>query len=152
MRGEVTIEVLTDRPDDRFYEGAEFQTDPASRGPLKIETIRVHNGILLLSFVGLIDRNAVEALRNTYLMSEIDVAKEQGEDEFHISQILGCMALDLEGKEIGEVIDVLALPAQDTLVIDHNGEEVLIPFVKRHVPEIDIAGRKITIVSVEGLL
>ena len=152
MRGEVTIEVLTDRPEERFVLGGELITDPKDRGPLRIETIREHNGVLLLSFAGRGDRNSVESLRNTYLMADIDIAAGHDEDEFHISQILGCTAFNVEGEEMGEVIDVLALPAQDTLVIERNGEEFLVPFVKHHVPDIDISARKITISNLVGLI
>jgi 16S rRNA processing protein RimM len=152
VRGEVTVEVLTDRPDDRFFEGAQFTTEPVERGPLRIESLRVHNGILLLSFAGRTDRNAVESLRNTYLMAEVDVSLDQGEDEFHIAQILGCKAITHDGQEIGEVVDVLALPAQDTLVINHQGREVLVPFVKHHVPELDLVNRKIFLSNLDGLI
>ena len=56
--GEATIEVRTDEPDRRFAIGATVQTD--SHGDLKIISGRVHNGILLLGFEGITDRNGVE--------------------------------------------------------------------------------------------
>ena len=72
-------------------------------------------------------------------------------DNFHITQIVGCAAFDSAGNLIGTIVDVLALPAQDTLVIDRNGKELLVPFVKAHVPQIDLAERRITIVNFEEL-
>jgi predicted RNA-binding protein YlqC (UPF0109 family) len=56
--GEATIEVRTDEPDRRFAIGATVQTD--THGDLKIISGRVHNGILLLGFDGITDRNGIE--------------------------------------------------------------------------------------------
>ena len=56
--GEATIEVRTDDAASRFALGAALETD--SNGTLVVDSVRVHNGILLLSFAGCTDRNAVE--------------------------------------------------------------------------------------------
>lgn len=152
VRGEVTVEVRTDFPEERFQVGSELQTEPKERGPLKIETARWNNGTLLLSFAGKIDRSAVEPLRNTELLAEVDTAEELGDDEFHITQILGCNVFIEGGELVGEIIDVLALPGADTLVILQAGREILVPFVKHHVPKIDIPNKRIELANIEGLL
>ena len=59
--GEATIEVRTDEPDRRFAIGALVQTD--SNGELKVISGRVHNGILLLGFEGITDRNSLDRHR-----------------------------------------------------------------------------------------
>jgi 16S rRNA processing protein RimM len=56
--GEATIEVRTDEPDRRFAIGAIVQTD--THGELTITSGRVHNGVLLLGFNGISDRNGIE--------------------------------------------------------------------------------------------
>lgn len=60
VRGEVTIEVRTDKPEERFFVGGVLETEPANLGPLRIATIRNHNGTLLLSFEGKGDRGKAE--------------------------------------------------------------------------------------------
>lgn len=153
VRGEATIEVRTDSPESRFYIGAELQTDPADKGPLVIRDVKDHSGTLLLSFNGVSDRTAVEKLRNVLLLAEVDPKESNiSDDDFHISQIIDCSVIDEGGKKWGVVVDVLRLPAQDTLVIDCNGKEVLVPFVRAFVPEVDITKKVLTIVNVEGLL
>ena len=72
VRGEVTVEVRTDEPELRLGPGAVLATDPASAGPLTIETGRVHSGRLLLRFAGVHDRTGAEALRNTLLIADVD--------------------------------------------------------------------------------
>lgn len=152
VRGEATIEVRTDDPDARFPVGASLQTDPASHGPLTITSGRVHNGILLLGFAGISDRTAVEKLRNTLLLSDVDIDAETSDDLYHVVQIKGCHVFLEDGREVGVVSDVLELPAQDTLVIETSGGEKLVPFVNEIVPLIDIKNKKIVIAPPEGLL
>lgn len=152
VRGEVTVEVRTDDPGSRFEPGTVLITDPSSRGPLKIETVREHNGRLLLCFEGKGDRNSAEALRNTWLLAEVEIATDHANGEFHITEIVGSKVFTETGQELGEVIDVLSLPSQDTLVVKNNESEVLIPFVKHHVPEVDIVSRRIVVANIAGLL
>lgn len=151
VRGEVTVEVRTDDPGARFEPGAILLTDPSSLGPLKIETVREHNGRLLLCFEGKADRNSAEALRNTWLLADVEIDADHSIGEFHITEIVGLKVFTETGAELGEVIDVLSLPSQDTLVIKSNEGEVLIPFVKHHVPEVDISSRRIVVANIEGL-
>ena len=157
VRGEVTIEVRTDHPEERFKEGALLETEPSHLGPLKIVSVKNHNGTLLLSFEGREDRNKAEELRNVLLLADVKVDESAlEEDEFHATAILGCSAFLEDGRKLGEVIDILQLPSQDTLVIkrltEDGGEEVLIPFVKKHVPEIDLKLKRLTVKDVEGLI
>jgi 16S rRNA processing protein RimM len=153
VRGEATVEIRTDNPDARFYIGAKLTTDPKEKGPLVIKDLKVHSGTLLLSFEGVEDRTAVERLRNVLLLAEVDPKESNvSEDDFHISQIIDCKVIDESGKAWGVVVDVLQLPAQDTLVIKVDGREVLVPFVKAYVPKVDIDNKLLTIVNTAGLL
>ena len=53
---------------------------------------------------------------------------------------------------LGQVTDVLHLPAQDLLVIEANGGEHLVPFVGELVPEVDLDQGTLTIAEPGGLL
>ena len=153
VRGEVTVEVRTDDPASRFHVGALLQTEPAKFGPLKIVSARDNNGTLLLAFEGRESRNAIEELRNVLLLADVSImVPDTDSNEFHATQIIGCQVFNEDGKELGVVVDVLQLPAQDTLVVDYNGRELLIPFVTKHVPKVDIAKKLITASNLEGLL
>jgi len=142
--GEATIEVRTDEPERRFAIGAEVLTED---GALTVPSARVHNGILLLGFKGINDRNAIEKLRNTLLYAEVDI-NESGEDEddYHVQQLIGLRAELEDGSEYGVVTDVLNLPAQDCLAIKTKSGEVLIPFVHQLVPVVDLANKKVVVI------
>jgi 16S rRNA processing protein RimM len=143
--GEATIEVRTDEPDRRFAVGSTVSTD--SHGELKINSGRVHNGILLLGFDGFNDRNAIEKLRNTLLYADVDINEASDvADEYHVLQLIGCQVILEDGEVFGEVTDVINLPGQDLLAIATNGGEQLIPFVHQLVPAVDIKNKKITVI------
>jgi 16S rRNA processing protein RimM len=146
--GEATIEVRTDEAEDRFAIGAILETD--NHGNLIVASARVHNGILLLGFEGIEDRNAIEALRNELLYADVDIqAPGIDEDDYHVLQLIGCTAYLVDGDEFGIVTDVLNLPGQDVLVIKNTEGEVLIPFVHQLVPVVDIKAKRMTVIPPE---
>jgi 16S rRNA processing protein RimM len=143
--GEATIEVRTDEAEDRFAMGAVLETD--SHGELTVVSARVHNGILLLGFQGIEDRNSIETLRNELLYAEVDIqAPGIDEDDYHVLQLVGCTAYLVDGDEFGTVTDVLNLPGQDVLAIKSADGEVLIPFVRQLVPVVDIKAKRMTVI------
>jgi 16S rRNA processing protein RimM len=151
--GEATIEIRTDLPDERFVPGARFDTDPTTSGPLTIESVRNHNGILLLKFVEITDRTALEKVRDTLLLADVDVTDEgRYEDEYHVQQLIGCNIVLESGESIGELTDILNLPGQDVLAIKGQSGEILIPFIEEFVPTVDLENRRITVVPPPGLL
>jgi 16S rRNA processing protein RimM len=143
--GEATIEVRTDEAENRFAIGAVLETD--NHGELTVVSARVHNGILLLGFQGIEDRNSIEALRNELLYAEVDIAAPGiDEDDYHVLQLVGCTAYLVDGDEFGVVTDVLNLPGQDVLAIQSADGEVLIPFVRQLVPVVDIKAKRMTVI------
>jgi 16S rRNA processing protein RimM len=143
--GEATIEVRTDEAEDRFAIGAVLETD--NHGELTVVSARVHNGILLLGFQGIEDRNSIETLRNELLYTEVDIqAPGIDEDDYHVLQLVGCTAYLVDGDEFGTVTDVLNLPGQDVLAIKSADGEVLIPFVRQLVPVVDIKAKRMTVI------
>ena len=155
IKGEVTVEVRTDDPAARFAAGSVLLTDPAERGPLTVEAARDHSGKLVVAFAGVPDRNAAEQLRGTMLVVDAaDLPMPDDEDEFHDHVLRGMAAVLAGGAPLGEVVDVLHLPHGDVLVVRRadNGAEVLVPFVRAMVPEVDVAARRLVVDPPEGLL
>ncbi|MQS14186.1 ribosome maturation factor RimM [Streptomyces kaniharaensis] len=154
IRGDVSVEVRTDEPELRLGPGAVLLTDPASTGPLTVESGRVHSGRLLLRFAGVKDRNAAEALRGTLLISEVD-PDERPEDpeEYYDHQLIGLDVVLLDGTLVGELTEVVHLPYQDLLTVKKSdGTEVLVPFVSQIVPTIDLENQRAVITPPAGLI
>lgn len=152
LRGEVTVQVLTGDPDEHFAPGATFATEPATSGPLVLRSARDNNGILLLGFEQIEDRNSAEALRGTKLLAQ--ALADTGEEEtWYERDLVGLRAVTAQGADIGEVTGLQSRPAQDLLVLRlSGGREVLVPFVTAIVPEVDVAGGRVVVDPPAGLL
>ncbi len=160
IKGEVTVEVRTDDPDDRFSPGRVLRTEPAERGPLTVESSRMQGRYLIVLFAGPTDRDDAEQLRDTMLLlSTADLPPLSEQDEYYDTQLVGLAAQLEDGTELGSVVDVLHLPGGDVLAVERStggavakGQELLIPFVKQIVPTVDLTGGIVVVVPPEGLL
>jgi 16S rRNA processing protein RimM len=152
--GEVSVAVLTDSPDLRFAAGTEFVTEQdGRRGSLRLASVRPDRDRLLATFDGITDRDQARQLAGVLLLAQVDRNEPTDDpEEFHDHQLIGLAARHVDGNALGTVTDVLHMPLQDVLVLDHEGREVLVPFVQAVVPAVDIAAGALTIDPPEGLL
>jgi len=152
LRGEVTVQVLTASPGDRFVPGASFATEPATAGPLVLRSARDHNGVLLLGFEHTEDRSGAEVLRGIRLLGDV-LEDDDDEDSWYERDLVGLKAVTVGGDEVGEVTALQSRPTQDLLVLRlTDGREALIPFVSAIVPEVDVEGGRIVVDPPAGLL
>ncbi|WP_327074203.1 ribosome maturation factor RimM [Kitasatospora purpeofusca] len=154
IKGDVSVEVRTDEPELRLGPGAVLFTDPASAGPLTVESGKVHSGRLLLRFAGVKDRNAAEELRGTILISEVDPEERPDDpEEYYDHQLIGLDVVLLDGTLVGELTEVVHLPYQDLLTVRKaDGTDALVPFVSRIVPTIDLENQRAVIDPPVGLI
>jgi 16S rRNA processing protein RimM len=156
LRGEVTVEVRTDDPDQRFVAGSVLATVPAERGPLTVAGSRWQSGTLLVRFAGYEDRNAAEELRDTLLAIDSDeLPPLEDPADFYDHDLIGLQVVTAAGEPVGAVSDVMH-HGQDLLVIRGTGPrssaEILVPFVAEIVPEVDVAAGRLVIDPPPGLL
>lgn len=71
-------------------------------------------------------------------------------DAWYDHQLVGLKVIR-DSQEIGQVTRVDHLPAQDILVIQTKEKEVLLPFVKAFVPQVDVENSSILITPPGGL-
>jgi 16S rRNA processing protein RimM len=154
VRGEVSVDVRTDSPDERFAPATVLATEPAGAGPLTVGRTRWHSGRLLVSFAGIADRTAAEGLRGVQLFAEVDEAERPDDpEEFYDRQLIGLAVVDVDGAAVGELAEVVHLPGHDLLSVrTPDGRDVLVPFVADIVPEIDVDAGRIVIDPPAGLL
>ena len=158
VRGDVVVGVRTDEPELRFARGSRLDTDPASHGPLIVAASRWHSGELLVRFEEISDRTAAAELGGTWLLVDsATLAALDDPDEFRDGDLVGLTVRTVGGTVVGTVADVLH-HGQDVLAIDPAAtvgprpEQILIPFVKAIVPEVDVAGGILVIDPPDGLL
>jgi 16S rRNA processing protein RimM len=144
LRGQVKVEALTDF-EERFAPGTRLLL----KGEwVTIDAFTMHKGRPLLKLSGVNDLTAAEKLQWEYLEYVGDDRPELDEDEFLTEDLIGLRVVTVEGHELGEVDNVLDMPAHDVLQV----REVLIPAVKEFVKDIDLEKGVITVELIPGML
>lgn len=149
IRGEVSVQLFTDAPEERFVPGARFIVQPEKLGTLEVRSARWNKDILLLGFVGVQTRNDAEELRGTLLFADSDDSED--DDAWYEHELLG-LAVRVGQATVGKVTGLRTMPVQDLLLVeDLDGEEVLVPFVDEIVPEVNIEDGYVLLTPPAGL-
>ncbi len=149
VRGEVRVRPTTDRPEvfDKLEEVLVGRAGQPSRR-LRIEGARMHQGVILVKFKGIDNREAAEELRSAELCIRRADSVPLKPDEFLVADVIGLEVVTTQGERVGPVLEVLATGAHDVYVTERG----MIPAVSEFVKEIDLAGGKMVIEPQPGLL
>ncbi len=111
IRGEVIVDLVSNRPDVRLAPGSVLASD---RGDLEVLTATPHQGRWIVAFAGIPDRSAAETYRGVVLSAE---PLEDDGDTLWVHELVGAEVVDLTGRSYGVVQAVEANPASDLLVL-----------------------------------
>jgi 16S rRNA processing protein RimM len=114
----VRIEVLTDRPEERFSIGNVLHRE-GSDGPLTIvASSEVEDGPgWRLRFAEVGDRTAAEALRGVYLETGVDRASDLEPGAAYWHEVLGAEVRGLDGRRLGSVTDIYRVGEAEVVVV-----------------------------------
>lgn len=144
------MQVRTDFPEQRFAVGAQLCGDSGQL--LVVETVRPHRGGLLVQFAGIAGREAAAQLCGcTLSIDAAELPDLDDPDEFYDHQLEGLAAVGPDGAALGTVREVVHAPASDLLVLDTDHGDVLVPFVRAFVPQVDLAGGRLVLDPPAGL-
>jgi 16S rRNA processing protein RimM len=123
----------------------------------RVSACRPHGNVFLVQLAGIESLNALEP----WIGSQVEVPAESlpaasAGETYHFDAI-GLSVCTGDGTEVGVVVDVMALPANDVWVVrprdaECSDAEALIPVVAPIVTHIDLATRTATIAPIDGLL
>lgn len=143
LRGQVKVAPLTDFT-TRFDKGNRVRIDDEW---YEILECTWHRNRPTLRLTGLKKREDAEAMQWKYIKVPADSLPELDDDEYLLEDLIGCAVFTLDGESLGAVDNVLALPAQDVLVIG----DIMIPVVEEFVKEILLDEKIIKVQLLEGM-
>jgi 16S rRNA processing protein RimM len=122
LRGAVRVEVLTDRPDERFRPGIVLHRE-GSDAPLTIASAEpVADGPgWRLRFSEITSREVADGLRGLYLETVVHPLGELARGEVYWHEVVGVTVRDLEGRDLGVVQDVYRVAENEVYIV--RGEE-----------------------------
>ena len=118
LRGAVRVEVLTDKPEQRFRPGSVLLRE-GSDMPLTIASAEaVADGPgWRLRFVEVTTREGADTLRDAYLESEVHPAGELARGEVYWHEVVGATVRDVSGTDLGVVQDVYRVGENEVYVV-----------------------------------
>jgi 16S rRNA processing protein RimM len=156
LKGAIKLELYTDSPNERFVPGAVLELQVPEESPwfgksVTVTELKWFNSSPVLFLKDVSDRTQAETLIKAILLVEqpLDVSPQEP-DAWYDHQLAGLKVVR-DGVEIGTLLRVEHMPAQDLLVIKTEETEVLLPFVKAFVPKVDVQAGVIEITPPGGL-
>lgn len=119
-----------------------------------VRQAKIHGGDVVAQLLGVVGRDAAEALKGAAVQVPRSRFPALSADEFYWSDLIGLTVQNLQGECLGQVIDMMSNGPQSILRIapaataDDAAEkapERLIPFVEQYVTSVDKAAKTITV-------
>jgi 16S rRNA processing protein RimM len=118
LRGAVRIEILTDRPEQRFRPGVVLHRE-GSETPLTIASAEpVADGPgWRVRFREIATREAADTLRGAYLEAVVHAAGELTRGEVYWHEVIGAAVRGVDGAELGTVQDVYRVAENEVYIV-----------------------------------
>jgi 16S rRNA processing protein RimM len=119
LHGAVRVEVLTDRPEDRFVAGTVLYREGDER-PLTIASAEaVADGPgWRIRFREVATRDGADALRGVYLESVVRPEEDLARGSYYWHEVIGCAVRGIDGAELGTVKDIYRIGETEVFTVD----------------------------------
>src|SRR6478752_6417328 len=106
LNGAVRVEVLTDRPEDRFVAGTVLHREGDDRSLTIATAEAVADGPgWRIRFREVSSRDGADALRGAYLESVVRPEEDLARGSYYWHEVIGCAVRGIDGAELGTVKD-----------------------------------------------
>ncbi|MBB6004818.1 ribosome maturation factor RimM [Arcicella rosea] len=152
LKGEVILWLDVDFPED--YEDLEslFLEVKGELVPYFIESYRLSGNRAIVHFEDIDTFEKAEGMINLQAFLPLDELPELENDQFYYHEIIGYQIVDKNLGNLGTVQTVHSMQAQDLLVMDYKGKEVLIPVIDEIVLQAEKEQKILHVNLPEGLL
>ena len=151
VRGELRVLPQTDVPERFKWLEKVFVGDTDSE-PMEIKHVRMHKEMVLLTFVGIDNRDAADLLRGKYLFVSEEDAIPLEEDEYFLFELVGLEVVTDDGRILGELTEVIETKANNVFVVRGDLGEILLPDSDEVILEIDFENDRMLVHLIPGLL
>ena len=151
-RGQVMVAPETDFAEARFAPGATVWFRRAGQlAPIAVTESRMQDGRPIIGLAGVESINDAETFRGCELRVPDEALPKLGDGQFWYHDLIGCRVVTVSGQDVGQVVRIDA-GSTDLLVVLGTSGEILVPMIDQICRRIDVAGRKIEIEPIQGLL
>jgi len=120
--------------------------------PLVIEKVQKQPRFLIVSFKGIFNRDQAEFLRGRRIYLPATQLPVLEEGEYYHYQLIGLRVIDVNGKIIGRLAEILSTGSNDVYVVKGGNQEILIPAIEDVIKEVNLGENTMVVDLPEGLV
>jgi 16S rRNA processing protein RimM len=152
IRGEVIVDLKSDLLEHVTAGSAlRITSRTGEESRLEVESARPHQGRLIVKFEGYETRDDAERLRARAVWMTREQIGPLEPGRWFVQDIVGIEVFTEEGERLGELKEVLPMPANDVYVVIGGGGEILLPATEEVIREVDLEGGRMLVRLIEGL-
>lgn len=153
IKGDVKVHPLSDMPGrfdslDRVY----VFTKKGIIMEYQINGIKEVKGRIILSFTPPVTMSESEELVGGYIKVPESEVPALSEDTYYHFEIIGMEVFSEDGTYLGKIEEIFSTGSNDVYVVKDAEKEILIPAVHYVIKNVDIAGNRMVVTLIEGLL
>lgn len=152
IRGELKVYSNSDFIKERFKVGNVVELkDHQTFYAFTIHSMRIHKGMVLISFEGLNNINFVEKYKGCSVYCEVDDESLLEENENYYFDLSKCNVYEND-ECLGKVVDILDTQAHPILRVKKaDGSNLLIPYVEAFILDVNLDELRIDVRLIEGM-
>jgi len=132
--------------------GSEFVERDANARTITLTAVRPHGNVVLLKVAGIDSIEDATPLIGQAVALPEGALPPPAPGEFYVYQLEGLDVVTSSGDRVGTIERSFSNGASEVLVVRDGGREHLIPFIADVVRSIDVAGGRVVIELIAGLL
>ena len=142
IRGQVKVRPETDVPERfRLLEQVCLEFPDGEQRMARIDDVRISPKGVTVRFAGYENRSQAEDLRGAWVKIKKSMALPLPEGSYYIYQLVGLRAYTEDGRDLGEITEVIQAPGNDVYVTPH----AMIPALRHVVREVDLEAKRMVV-------
>ena len=153
VKGEVKVRSLSDVPGRFESLGAVQVMDvEGQRVNRTVAQVRRAGSTYIMQFQGINTPEEAGTLRGALIQAPHREVDSSRDGMWYQCDLIGMAVVDEAGHALGLVDTIWDLPGHQVLVVKQEDREVLIPAVKEFVKTVDLANKRMTVRTIEGMV
>jgi len=117
-----------------------------------LDTVRDTGRKIIMKLIGVDNPEDAKSLQGMLIMITDDEVEKLPSGEYYEFEIVGCSVHNETGDELGRIVEVTPMPAQDIYVVETDeGTQWWLPASKSIIREIDVSARRVHIKQIDGI-
>ncbi|MEO9482309.1 MAG: ribosome maturation factor RimM [Ekhidna sp.] len=151
LKGEVSISLEVDFPDEYQNLESVFLDNQGKLVPFFIDTLQINQGRALVKFDDIDSLDDAKNIVKSKLFLPLSSLPKLEKDQYYFHDLIDCEVFEKKSK-LGVIKEVIDLNGNQLLAIDANGKEILIPLKDEILTTVDVSAKRVNVSLPDGLL